>query len=196
MAPCALKMIANKVEIDKLNDSNQPWTAIITVEEKYRLRANIHDESGSIQASTFGSIAEKILGFTATEIVENPEKTGSRWWLSKIVDPAYRLVASGATKILCAFLSTTPSINALSPPPPAIETLAPLVTKANQSTIAASVRQFSTSPSRIKWWSSAHSCGWPKPIKSIPKTRSNSFLPSVEEKSCGAASMILLKKNE
>ncbi|CAI9105999.1 OLC1v1005047C1 [Oldenlandia corymbosa var. corymbosa] len=41
---------------------------------KCRLRANIHDESGSIQASIFSSIAEKILGFTATEIVENPEK--------------------------------------------------------------------------------------------------------------------------
>ncbi|CAI9115469.1 OLC1v1016374C1 [Oldenlandia corymbosa var. corymbosa] len=39
-----------------------------------RLRANIHDESGSIQASIFGSIAEKILGFTATEVVENPKK--------------------------------------------------------------------------------------------------------------------------
>ncbi|CAI9099547.1 OLC1v1036387C1 [Oldenlandia corymbosa var. corymbosa] len=49
-------------------------------------------------------------------------QTGSRWWLSKIVDPAYRLIASGATKILRAFLSTTPSVNALSPPP-AIETL-------------------------------------------------------------------------
>ncbi|CAI9112183.1 OLC1v1012589C1 [Oldenlandia corymbosa var. corymbosa] len=34
MAPCAPKMIVNKVEIDKINDSDQPWTAIITVEEK------------------------------------------------------------------------------------------------------------------------------------------------------------------
>ncbi|CAI9101559.1 OLC1v1038912C1 [Oldenlandia corymbosa var. corymbosa] len=74
MAPCAPKMIANKVEIDKLNDFDESWAAIITVEEKCRLRANIHDESGSIQASIFGSIAEKILGFTATEIIENPEK--------------------------------------------------------------------------------------------------------------------------
>ncbi|CAI9115254.1 OLC1v1016107C1 [Oldenlandia corymbosa var. corymbosa] len=41
---------------------------------KCRLRANIHDESGSIQASIFSSITEKILGFTATEIVENPKK--------------------------------------------------------------------------------------------------------------------------
>ncbi|CAI9112307.1 OLC1v1012744C1 [Oldenlandia corymbosa var. corymbosa] len=41
---------------------------------KCRLRANIHDESRSIQASIFSSIAEKILGFTATEIIENPEK--------------------------------------------------------------------------------------------------------------------------
>ncbi|CAI9109311.1 OLC1v1009114C1 [Oldenlandia corymbosa var. corymbosa] len=45
---------------------------------KCRLSAKIHDETGSIQATIFGNIAEKILGFTATKIVETPAKINLR----------------------------------------------------------------------------------------------------------------------
>lgn len=56
---------------------------------------------------------------------DRPSSTlqGRRWWLSKLVDPAYRLVANGATRVLPAFFSTTPSVDALPPPPPPSENL-------------------------------------------------------------------------
>lgn len=53
---------------------------------------------------------------------------GRRWWLSKLVDPAYRLVATGATKILPAYFSTTPSVAALPPLPSPAENLGKPIT--------------------------------------------------------------------
>ncbi|CAI9118567.1 OLC1v1020154C1 [Oldenlandia corymbosa var. corymbosa] len=50
-------------------------TPITHIDDEQQVSSNVHDESGSIQASFFGSIVEKILGFTVTDIVENPEKS-------------------------------------------------------------------------------------------------------------------------
>ncbi|CAI9112184.1 OLC1v1012590C1 [Oldenlandia corymbosa var. corymbosa] len=71
---------------------------------KCHLRANIHDESGSIQASIFGSIAEKILGFTTTEIVENPEKGPGGVSITQKVE--YEWVPSRCTYCECFGNST------------------------------------------------------------------------------------------
>ncbi|CAI9102991.1 OLC1v1001398C1 [Oldenlandia corymbosa var. corymbosa] len=66
---------------------------------KCRLRANIHDDSGSIQASIFGSIAEKILGFTATEIVENPEKINLKEIHELLENKAFLLQLRGSKRM-------------------------------------------------------------------------------------------------
>lgn len=44
------------------------------------------------------------------------EAGGRRRWLSKLVDPAYRLISSGATRIIPLFFSTPASSNALPSP--------------------------------------------------------------------------------
>ncbi|CAI9090461.1 OLC1v1025238C1 [Oldenlandia corymbosa var. corymbosa] len=51
-----------------------------------RLRAKIHDETGSIQATIFGDIAEKILGFTATEIVETLQRGLRDYYVVNLIE--------------------------------------------------------------------------------------------------------------
>ncbi|CAI9112874.1 OLC1v1013374C1 [Oldenlandia corymbosa var. corymbosa] len=64
-------LLSEQVQVE--SDRHLPPDACLRL-QRCRLRANIHDETGSIQASIFGDIAEKILGFTAREIVETPAK--------------------------------------------------------------------------------------------------------------------------
>lgn len=47
-----------------------------------------------------------------------PPANDRRRWISKLVDPAYRLIAGGATRFLPSFLSTPASASALPSPPP------------------------------------------------------------------------------
>ncbi|CAI9102681.1 OLC1v1000983C1 [Oldenlandia corymbosa var. corymbosa] len=74
MAPYAPKMIAKKVEIDKLNDSDQPWTAIGTVEEKQNpfghytktQKMVFSDEKGAKVEDVIGVIVERSYTQTVT----------------------------------------------------------------------------------------------------------------------------------
>ncbi|CAI9115255.1 OLC1v1016108C1 [Oldenlandia corymbosa var. corymbosa] len=94
MAPCAPKMISNKVEIDKLNDSDQPWTAIVNVKEKQNPFSHYTKTQKMVFSDEMGAKVEGILFGQAVSIMGPRFQTCRKYRVSnapiRYIKPEYR----------------------------------------------------------------------------------------------------------